>query len=318
LSSEYILTEYVSTTPGQPYRLLPLGTIHKGGKAREVTKELLLSFRLPHFKPPIKLGSHADEAPAGGHMLGLEVRDDGLWVIPELNGQGVKALGEGAYRYHSPEVLWEGYLEDPATGNKIMAPLILGDALLHTPHLGEAAALYSIEEVKPMTVETVEVPKSFWEKFTAWFDHRMEEPAAAPEPEIEPEQFAAIAAERDEYKARIEALEAEEALKARVEKFGAILTETKLDPEAAGTLAGMTDEQADWVVQQFKALSAQIKESALISEIGTEQEAEVFDNPVLALDAAIHRIMEAEKVDYAVALSKAPAELKAAAYKKGG
>ena len=144
--SDYLIDVFATVKPGVAYRLFPFGVIVKNGVKREITPEYARRFRLPHFKPPIKLGSHADTTPAGGFIVGLEVRDDGLYAIPEHTEQGAAVLADGSYRYHSPEVIWEGGgLENPADGEEIAGPLIVGDALLHTPHLGEAAALYNVE-----------------------------------------------------------------------------------------------------------------------------------------------------------------------------
>ena len=63
-------------------------------------------------------------------------------------------------------------------------------------------------------------------------------------------------------------MEAHQAHQARVDHFAAQLRETKVAPDAE-ILASMSDEQAAWVVQQFKALSAQINESALTGEVGS-------------------------------------------------
>src|SRR3990172_324460 len=71
MTSDFILDEFVSVRPGQPYRLLKIGRLVKDGKERIITSELLSKFRLPHFKPAIKTGSHAEETPAGGHILAL-------------------------------------------------------------------------------------------------------------------------------------------------------------------------------------------------------------------------------------------------------
>lgn len=292
---DYLLDNFVYVAPGQPYRLFPYGKITRGGKTRVV--DPATQFSLPNFKPAIKLGSHDDATPAGGFIVALESRADGLYAVPEFNESGLAAMAAGAYRYHSPEVLWEGGIEDVTTGETIPAPLILGDALLHMPALGEAAALYQIEEVD-MTVETVEVPKTIWEKFTAWFERRLEPTEPAPEPEpaapaIEPEKFAAVEAERDQYKAEIERMQADAAAKARLDNYAAKLAETKAAPDAA-MLAGMTDEQADWVLQQFAALSAQINESALTGEVGSEGEAlpegRVGLNERISAYAAEHKI----------------------------
>ena len=307
-TADRLVDDFVSVQPGDPYRLFPWGAIVKNGKRREIKPGM--GFKLPHFKPAIKLGSHDDVTPAGGHIVGLEERPDGLYAIPEMNDKGAAAMADGAYRYHSPEVIWEGGFEDPATGDPITGPLIVGDALLHMPHLGEAAALYSVEpmEVNDMTTETVTVPLSFWDKLTARLfpDKPAEEPTP---PQAEPEQpdnFAALVAERDDYKTRLEAMEAEAGKKSRIDAFAAQLAETKAEPNAE-MLAGMTDEQAAWVLQQFKALSAQVVESAIVGEIGSEGKGPVSD-PAGAFNQAVLARSQADKIDYATALQRVAVE----------
>lgn len=311
-NSMYLIDEYISVAPGEPYRLFPFGKIYKDGKVREVTPELAAKFKLPHFKPPIKRGSHAESAPAGGHIKALEVRADGLWAIPEYNENGMSDVQSGAYRYHSPEVIWSDgdVFEDPQTGEFIQGPLIVGDALLHMPHLGEAAALYSVEpntegnENMSDQLETVAVPKSFWDSFVAFFKP---EPKPETEPvqaeEFDADQFAAVARERDEYKAEIDRMKSEAERAARVESFAAELKETKVNGEFAEILAGMDGEVAARFVQEFKALSAQINESALLDERGTEG-----DGQEVTLDAAIKAKMADKKVDYATAFNLVRAE----------
>lgn len=311
-NSMYLIDEYISVAPGEPYRLFPFGKIYKDGKVREVTPELAAKFKLPHFKPPIKRGSHAESAPAGGHIKALEVRSDGLWAIPEYNENGMSDVQSGAYRYHSPEVIWSDgdVFEDPQTGEFIQGPLIVGDALLHMPHLGEAAALYSVEpntegnENMSDQLETVAVPKSFWDSFVAFFKP---EPKPETEPvqaeEFDADQFAAVARERDEYKAEIDRMKSEAERAARVESFAAELKETKVNGEFAEILAGMDGEVAARFVQEFKALSAQINESALLDERGTEG-----DGQEVTLDAAIKAKMADKKVDYATAFNLVRAE----------
>jgi hypothetical protein len=105
-NTTYLIDDYVATKTGTGYRLFPFGVIYKNGKRREITPEFASQFKLPHFKPPIKLGSHDDPTPAGGHIVALEVRADGLYAIPEWNEKGEISNTDGAYRYHSPEVIW--------------------------------------------------------------------------------------------------------------------------------------------------------------------------------------------------------------------
>jgi len=305
-SGVFLVDEYVYTRPGEPYRLFPLGDLYDdGGKMyQSFTSDFAKTFKLPHFKPPIKIGSHAENAPAAGHIVGLEVRESGLYAIPEYNKTGIEALERGDYRYHSPEVYWETDtgMVDPLTGKPIEGPLIWGDALLHTPKLGEAAALYTIELKggQHMGIENVEVPKTLWDKFTAWFNKRVDEsePAEPVAPEV-PEEFKAALKERDELKAQMQALEAEKARIARRDSFAAQLKETKV-AEGADKLAAMTDETAAWVIQNFKALSAQINESALLGELGTTGEG--AGDPSKTIDEAVKALAAEKEISYPEAM----------------
>lgn len=314
LDTEYILDLFVKTQPGEAYRLFPFGTIYKGGKKRVIDAEYAAKFKLPHFKPPIKLGSHGETTPGGGTIIGLEVREDGLYAVPEYTEKGQKTLDEGDYRYHSPEVIWEGGgLEDPSTGKVIEGPLIVGDAMLHTPHLGEAAALYTYERMEAdMPDEIVQVPGTIWEKFTAL----IEKLTAAPEPPApivveETDEFRAAAQERDQYKMQLDQLKSEQAKAAEKaalvadlqnkEKFGTMWIALDKAEEAAGMLGTMGPEQRDWVMRTFSALNGQIQTSELYGEKGTSGAGAEAD-PMSALDAAIRAKMSEKQVLYNEAL----------------
>lgn len=316
--SEYVITEYVTVAAGEPFRLLPFGRLVKNGKVREITAEMARRFQLPHFRPPIKLGSHRDETPAGGHIVALEVREDGLYAVPEYNDEGAAAMARGAYRYHSPEIVWEGGFEDPNTGAMQEGPLIIGDALLHTPHLGEAAALYTaeidkIEGERNMTTDTVTVPVSWLDRLFG----RAQDAPTPPEPPqqhaadagVDADRFAAVQAERDDLAARLERLEAESARAARIERFEGELAETPLagDADLPGILAGLPDETAAELLRRFKALAEQARVAALTADVGHEGQAATGD-PVAELDAAIRSVMGADKLNYTQALSKLTAE----------
>lgn len=300
---------FVTLGAGQPFRLFPFGAVWKNGKKREITPEYAARFRLPHFKPPIKLGSHDETTPAGGYIVGLSVGPDGLYAVPEMNEQGTAALQRGDYRYQSPEVIWdEGYLEDPQTGEAIYGPLIVGDALLHTPHLGEAAALFTIEteskEVNTMEEETVTMSKleQMWEKLLSRFTvTQSESEPEALQAETPAVDYTAVVAERDEYKAQVEQMQADQARRERLAHFGAELGKTKAAADGAEMLASMTDEQAGWVLQQFRALSAQVDEGALVGEIGSAGAA-IPDDPRMALDQAVQAYAAEHKTSYPDAL----------------
>lgn len=335
MDSEYAVTEFVTVAPGEPFRLLPFGRLVKGGRSRDITPDLARRFQLPHFRPPIKLGSHRDETPAGGHIVALEVREDGLYAVPEYNDEGTAAMARGAYRYHSPEIVWEGGLEDPRTGVMQDGPLIIGDALLHTPHLGEAAALYAadIYQGEPsMTTDTVTMPASLLDRLLARLGLLPDgqpapdnpPPAADPVPvaalsaAVTVEQFAAVQNERDNLAARVAQMEADAAQAQRVERFAAELADTSLsaDAELPALLASLPDTAAAELTRRFRALAEQVRVAALTADVGHEGQPATGD-PTAALDAAIRAEMTKNKIDYNAALIRVQAEqpeLVAAAY----
>lgn len=300
----YILDNFVNVTTGEPFRLFQFGRIFKNGKMREITREFASKIKLPHFKPPIKLGSHEDTTPAGGFIVGLEVRDDGLYAVPEWNDSGNTAVVNGAYRYHSPEIIWSGGYEDPNTGDIIEGPLIVGDALLHTPHLGEATALYSVEPIThkkdgdSMSENTVTVPVSLWDKFMARFD----------DPKPEPEPKTPDNPQVDEYAAKVDALtakvkeledekagmEAEKEHKAKVDAFATEFKEYPLaeNVELFGVLAKLEEADANVIKQELKALSEQAKAANLTKDVGGSGNDTM--TPADKFNAAIKAKMEGE------------------------
>lgn len=318
-NTTYLLDDFVVTRPGRPFRLFKFGKLIKGGIERLITPEFAAKFKLPHFKPAIKLGSHDETTPAGGHIVELLVKDDGLYAVPEWNEQGLKAIEDGAYRYQSPEVIWEeGALENPDTGKDITGPLIIGDALMHLPHLGESVSLYGVEplqkELETMTVETVQIPKNFWDSVVSKFTAQPEEP----EPVIvaETDEFKAAVQERDTFKAELDGLKAQaerDELNSVIvndlqdkENYGAVFVEKDAAQEAAEMLAGMDKSQREWVSHMFKSFIAQIDESALTAEKGSNQEADA--DPAKAFNAAVTAIRKDKSVSYNDALAIARTE----------
>lgn len=290
----FLPDEFVTITPGEPIPLFPLKPIFKGGKKIDIAA-IARNIRLPHFKPAIKLGSHADDAPAAGHIIGLEVRDGHLWGLTEWTEKGLKAVQDGDYKYNSPEVLWEGGFENPDTGEVLDGPLIVGDALLHMPHLGESAALYSVDThnggVTSMAEnETVTVPVSWLDRLFGREPEPEPEPTPTPEPVgVEPDKFDALKKERDDMAAKLQAMEAEQKRGERVAQFAAELKETVLDDDAEvhELLADMGDQAAaQAILTKFKALSSQIVESNLTNDIGNSGGGPATD-PDTAFDVAI-------------------------------
>lgn len=308
--SLFLIDAFVSVRAGEPYRLFPFGTIHKNGRTIELTPELAAQFKLPHFKPAIKLGSHNDDTPAGGHIIGLEVRADGVYAIPEWNESGTSAMTGGAYRYHSPEIIWEGEILNSTTGQVIKAPIIMGDALLHNPALGEAAAFYHVEKNGGNNMsEMTQVPTPLWERFMAWFDNRDQKPEPTPAPaQPEADKYAAeLEAERArvaEYAAKVEKMEAAAAAAERISQFSTQLAESPAvagDHELHTILARLPEDDAAKLVTKFKALSAQIDEAALTGEQGSEGNGEQpSENTIVALAT---EYAKEHKVDFNTAVS---------------
>lgn len=309
MTQSTLIQDFVTVKPGDAFRLFPFGVIYKGGKRREITPEYAKTINLPHFRAPIKLGSHNDTTPAGGFIIGLEVREDGIYALPEWNEKGLQALQDGAYRYNSPEIIWSGGLENPNTGGEITAPLLVGTALLHTPHLGEATALYEVETIETdkenHMEENITFPKTLWDRFVAPLLERKSETVEVVKT-VEPEDYAATKRERDELLARIETQEAARLKAERVEKYASALKETKADLTIAELLAELPDDKAELVMTQLKALSAQIKESNLLGEKGASG-GEQSDDPKAAFNSVVLGIVSEKKINYNAAFEQAKA-----------
>ena len=282
MTNSYIVDKYVSVKAGDAYRLFPFGPITRGGVTRHITPEYAALFKLPPFVPPIKLGSHEDTTPAGGHITRLEVREDGLYGYPEFTEKGRKAVDEGDYRFHSPEVIWDdGALE--TSDGVIVGPLIVGDAMLHTPYLGNSTAFYSTSTIqKENDMENVSIPQSLFEQLLGFLKPKQETPEPAPEPTpvTETAEFKAVATERENYAAELAAIKAEKAageLKATIvsqlqksEDFGVVYASAEAADEAAGHFAALPEGEREYFMRTIKALTAQVNESALLGEKGTE------------------------------------------------
>jgi hypothetical protein len=299
--------------PGEPFRLFPFGRIVKNGQVRELTRALAEKIRLPHFKPPIKLGSHEEPTPAGGHIIALEVRDDGLWAVPEFTEKGVKALVEGDFRYHSPEIIWDGWLEDPETGEKLEGPMIVGDALLHTPHLGEASALYQfVKGDETMTTHEDMVSVSTLDKIMSWFQNQPAkqepEPAQTPEPQEDyAAQIETLQAEREAYAAKVAEYEAAQKRQARVDEFAAQFEGVQVDKELFGILADIPEEAGEYLTKFIKALAAQAEAAHLTEDVGNPGDGAEGD-PEAALHAAVLKVMSDKSISYPQALDVVRAE----------
>jgi hypothetical protein len=248
-------------------RLFPFGKVFKGDDEISITPETASRFRLPHFKPPLKLGSHKEETPSGGSFVDLEVGDDGLYGLVELTDEGALAFSKKSYRYHSPEIIRAGRgLQDPISGETIEGPLLVGAALLHNPHLGEGAALYSVEpkliDRGADKMEMTQVPTSWFERVMDAFKGQTPEREPERQPEQQPvtDEFAVQLQEKDTeieaYRAKIKEMQDAQARQERVEHFASELPGEK--EEVHVLLAGLDEEAAEALVVRFRALQAEV------------------------------------------------------------
>lgn len=312
MNTYYILDKFVTTKTGEPYRLLPFGPITRGGVTHDMTPEYAARFKLPPFKPPIKLGSHEEITPAGGHLVKLEVRADGLYGYPELTEKGSRAFSDGDYRYHSPEVIWSGGGLETSDGI-LPGPMIIGDSLLHTPYLGESTAFYTADTKEEFNMqENISVPKSFLETLLGYLQPKKEETPSPPAPPVTPveetEQFKAAVIERETYKAQLETIKADNAMKEqrqaltaqlqKRENYGMVYTELSAADEAATVLATMSDQNREWVMRNFKAFIAQIDESKLTGEVGSSTSSVSDEDPKSRYNALVLKIAQEKSINY--------------------
>ena len=297
---------FVTLIPGKPIRLFPFGKLTRAGKIIEFTKELAAKMRLPGYKPAIKLGNHDDTTASGGYIEDLTVGEDGLYAVPSFTEKGIKAVEEGDYRYHSPEVIWDGQLEDVTQeGGFIAGPLITGLALLHDPALGAAAALYQVtpisnkeQKMDTQVLEQIqEENKSFLAKLGDFFTAKKGEA-------IEAEKFVALQAERDDLAAKLETQDAERkqaelyaAVKAEfdTDEFGAAYKGMAVSDEDMKMMATMDEEHRAWANKKMRAMSKQIDESVLLAEKGKQGDAKPVEGAD-AVDAKVKAFMAEKKI----------------------
>ena len=289
-------------------RMFPFGKIHKGDKVFELTPEVAGTFRLPHFKPPLKLGSHNDATPSGGSFTGLEVGVDGLYGLVSLNEEGMRSIEKREYRYHSPEIVMGGKgIQNPKTGEFLEGPLLVGAALLHNPHLGEDAALYSVEPTiidrgTKMAEGQTSVPTPLWEVFMTWFKGQGEAGVTEVQdtnPDGQPDKYEAQIAGKDTeitaLKAEVAGMQEAQTLQERIEHF---TSEVEGESDEVYTLlAELSEDDAKFLVTRFKALKAETKLNPE-ETAGARGSDEEPMGPVDALEKAVEEYMTEHKVGY--------------------
>lgn len=244
----------------------------------------------------------------------MEAGADGLYGLVSLTEKGKKVIADKDYRYHSPEVIWEGgALENPATGELINGPLLVGVALLHNPHLGNDAALYHVEEQKivedkmentektfPITFQ--QLKELFWRK-----DEVIDEVKVEPSPDIN--EFAAKIKEREEQiellQTQIAEFEYANVRKGRVAHFAQELVNE--GDEIHNLLADLDEEVAEKLTSRFKALYAQAKQEVDVAA-GVPGNTEQNVTPAEALNATVLKFASENKVSYPAALNAILAE----------
>ena len=155
-------------------------------------------------------------------------------------------------------------------------------------------------------LDTVQVPKDFWDTFKSLFTRREDDQPS--EDIFTSEEYNSLVSERDDYKAKLEAIEQAELRQAAVDNFTAQLEETKTSADMAEILADLPAETAERIVQEFKALSAQIDESALLGEKGKEAKEALPNDPRAAFNAQVLAIQAEKGIPYEAAVKVAIAE----------
>lgn len=144
-------------------KLLPVGDVYVyGNEKMEITPELLKQIKenfekgYPHYKPFLNIDHVVNEK--FGDIVGVEVKEDGLYVEIELNEEGTKLIKDKKYEYLSAE-LDMAYV-DRKTGD-IIGPVLLGAALTNRP---------AMPELKPLSIAAFnELLVKVWKGFAKLF-----------------------------------------------------------------------------------------------------------------------------------------------------
>ena len=163
-----------------------------------------------------------------------------------------------------------------------------------------------------------EVEKTLLERFTAAVEKLFKREEPEPPPVVEvidvttTDEYKAAILERETVKAELDALKAEQVKREQFsalvgelqkpDKFGAVYVSLATAEEAAGMLSGMSPEQREWVMRNFSALIAQVKESHLTGEIGSTGDGAPSDPTKAFNDAVLAKAAEL-KVSYADAFN---------------
>ena len=244
---------------GAPFRIFPVGEFKRGDRTLDLTKERLAEMKSnyeanrPRWKAPI-YGGHPTETqpdpPKLGNVSSLELRDDGLYALPEYNDSGTRLISDESYQYVSPGVLWKlaGAAYTDEQGNEF-DNVLDHLALTNRPYFGSKTALFSSDESLAREGNLItdilsEVKSSITELFKDFKSEvkvKEKESETMTEPIVKVEDFNAL-------KTQMETLSAER--KAEAEKFAAELATAKV---RADTLEAENKKQSEKLAETVKA-----------------------------------------------------------------
>ena len=142
--------KYIS---GKPFRIFPIGEFKRGERTIDLTKERLSEMKVnyeadrPRWKAPIYAGHPTDvqpDPPKLGNVASLELKDDGLYAVPEYSEKGKELVDEESYQYVSPGILWKlsGASYTDEQGNEF-DNVLDHVALTNRPFFGSRTAIFS-------------------------------------------------------------------------------------------------------------------------------------------------------------------------------
>ena len=327
------IDSFAAVSPTDWIRILPIGKFERMGRSVQVTRqkleEMVRNFKQgkPGFGVPIKV-THDDTTGKVGNIIDLEVREDGLYGLPDWFPRGLQMLRDKWFQYVSGEVIWGPI--DYDNGEKV-SNLLVGLALLNDPYFHETA-LFSIDDlrsanpVKPVSHSESEEAeredssalddadgnesnqtgdvdmdeKTLVEAFASALDRvfgKKAEPTPEPEkltlPVEETEEYKALQARLEKAEQAREKAERAQAFSDRVEKFRAIVGDELKIGEKDGadlfaTIAETHPEEAQALAEQVKALYAQVTEGVLLKELGTSTPEDTAD-PVAKFTALVEK-----------------------------
>ena len=133
--------------PHRWFRIMPVGTFERFGRQVQVTRDDIGDIvrnwlrGIPDSVLPVNR-AHENAEGRVGHIASLDARADGLYARINWLPKGLDLLQAGAFRYVSPEVIWE---ETDFDGKRVKN-VLMGLALENSPFFGEKVAIYSLEE----------------------------------------------------------------------------------------------------------------------------------------------------------------------------